>query len=208
MRSVKQEAGRRIAFLVAEKSMRRKFVGFFAGSAGAVPVSRALDMTKSATGKIYIADPENPNIIRGNGTKFSKEAVVGGLLVLPTPPSGGSAASAEILEIISDEEIKLKKEFKGEEAFEQLTVSSETGERGTKFKVAAKVDQSEVYDTVFQRLNTGGCVGIFPEGGSHDRTELLPLKGMFHKNFQSFCPHPLVAAYASNEGEEERGYEG
>ncbi|KAF3930840.1 hypothetical protein ABW19_dt0202092 [Dactylella cylindrospora] len=175
MRSVKLEAGRRIAFLVAEKSMRRKFVGFFAGSAGAVPVSRALDMTKPATGRIYLPDPENPTIIRGEGTKFTTQASVGGLLVLPTPPSGGSASSAEIVEIISDEEIRLKREFKGEEAFEQITAKSEAG-RGTKYKVAPKVDQTEVYDAVFQRLNEGECVGIFPEGGSHDRTELLPLK--------------------------------
>ncbi|KAF3202581.1 hypothetical protein TWF106_002352 [Orbilia oligospora] len=175
MRSVKLEAGRRIAFLVAEKSMRRKFVGFFAGSAGAVPVSRALDMTKSASGRIYLPDPENPTLIRGEGTKFTSQASLGGLLVLPTPPSGGSAASAEIVEIISDEEIRLKKGFPGEEAKEQITSKSEAG-RGTKYKVAPKVDQSEVYDAVFQRLNEGECVGIFPEGGSHDRTELLPLK--------------------------------
>src|SRR5262249_46437859 len=45
-----------------------------------------------------------------------------------------------------------------------------------KYKVAPKVDQTQVYEAVFQRLNEGGCVGIFPEGGSHDRTELLPLK--------------------------------
>ncbi|KAK6538011.1 hypothetical protein TWF694_010904 [Orbilia ellipsospora] len=175
MRSVKLEAGRRIAFLVAEKSMRRKFVGFFAGSAGAVPVSRALDMTKSATGRIYLPDPENPTIIRGEGTKFTSEASLGGLLVLPTPPSGASAASAEIVEIVSDTEIRLKKEFKGDEAYKQITGKSEAGV-GTKYKVAPKVDQTEVYDAVFQRLNEGECVGIFPEGGSHDRTELLPLK--------------------------------
>ncbi|EWC44597.1 hypothetical protein DRE_06678 [Drechslerella stenobrocha 248] len=175
MRSVKLEAGRRIAFLVAEKSMRRKFVGFFAGCAGAVSVSRALDMTRPASGKIYLPNPEDLTLIRGEGTKFTSEASIGGLLVLPTPPSGGSAASAEILEIISDEEIRLKKEFKGDEAYGQITGKSESG-RGTKYKVAPKVDQSEVYDAVFQRLNEGECVGIFPEGGSHDRTELLPLK--------------------------------
>jgi glycerol-3-phosphate O-acyltransferase/dihydroxyacetone phosphate acyltransferase len=26
-------------------------------------------------------------------------------------------------------------------------------------------------------LHHGGSIGIFPEGGSHDRTDLLPLKG-------------------------------
>lgn len=33
-----------------------------------------------------------------------------------------------------------------------------------------------MYSAVYQRLTEGGCIGIFPEGGSHDRTDLLPLK--------------------------------
>lgn len=182
MRSVKQESGRRIAFLTAEASMRRKFVGFMAGAVGAVPVSRSLDMTKPATGRIYLPDPDNePLIVRGVGTKFMTEAQIRGLLVLPTPASGGSAASSEIAEIRNDEEIVLKKEFKGKAALMQLTAMDENG-KGTKYKTAPKVDQTEVYEAVFRRLNEGGCVGIFPEGGSHDRTELLPLKGEFIQN--------------------------
>jgi glycerol-3-phosphate O-acyltransferase/dihydroxyacetone phosphate acyltransferase len=51
------------------------------------------------------------------------------------------------------------------------------GFEGVTFKVAPKVDQTEVYDAVFDTLSQGGCIGIFPEGGSHDRPELLPLKG-------------------------------
>ena len=33
-----------------------------------------------------------------------------------------------------------------------------------------------MYSSVYQKLKDGGCIGIFPEGGSHDRTDLLPLK--------------------------------
>lgn len=33
-----------------------------------------------------------------------------------------------------------------------------------------------MYTSVWNVLKNNGCVGIFPEGGSHDRTELLPLK--------------------------------
>ena len=190
MRVIRTEAHRRIAFLIAEKSMRRRFIGAAARAAGAVPVGRALDSTKSATGKIYLPDAVNePRLIRGVGTQFEKETQVGGLLVLPTV--NGIAANSEILEIHSDEEIKLKKEFKGDVALKQLTgkplntgenpenVDAEKAEfQGINFKVAPKVDQTMVYDAVFERLQAGGCVGIFPEGGSHDRTELLPLKGM------------------------------
>ena len=190
MRVIRMEAHRRIAFLIAEKSMRRKFIGGVARAAGAVPVGRALDSTRAAAGKIYLPDPSrDPLLIRGVGTQFETDAQVGGLLVLPT--FKGIAANSEILEILGNEEIRLKKEFKGDVALKQLTGKPlqdggqlENGEaekaqgfQGINFKVAPKVDQSLVYDAVFQRLQAGGCVGIFPEGGSHDRTELLPLKG-------------------------------
>ena len=193
MRVVRTEARRRIAFLIAEKSMRQRPIGDFARAAGAVPVGRAMDSTKPGKGMIYLPDPTNdPTLVRGVGTRFDKEAEVGGLLVLPLVE--GNSASADILEIHGPEEVRMKKDFKGEAALKQLTGKGEVnGEhkldgmitdgdagdfQGTKYKVAPKIDQSKVYDAVFQRLNDGGCVGIFPEGGSHDRTELLPLKGI------------------------------
>lgn len=192
MRVVRTEARRRIAFLIAEKSMRQWAIGNFARAAGAVPVGRAMDNTKPGKGLIYLPDPTNdPTLVRGVGTQFDKETEVGGLLVLP--PVENNSASADILEIHGPEEVRMKKEFKGEAALKQLTGKGEVnGEhkldgmitdgdagdfQGTKYKVAPKIDQREVYDAVFQKLNDGGCVGIFPEGGSHDRTELLPLKG-------------------------------
>jgi glycerol-3-phosphate O-acyltransferase/dihydroxyacetone phosphate acyltransferase len=188
MRVVRMEAHRRIAFLIAEKSMRRKFIGAGASLVGAVPVGRALDSTKSMPGMIYLPDPDNdPLLVRGVGTNFEKKDFqVGGLLVLPSVK--GTAANAEILEIKGPEEIRLKKPFKGV-AINQLTgrelvvpdgktAGAMKGEfKGTPFKVAPKVDQTLVYDAVFEKLSSGGCIGIFPEGGSHDRTELLPLKG-------------------------------
>jgi len=33
-----------------------------------------------------------------------------------------------------------------------------------------------MYEEVWKALNSNSCIGIFPEGGSHDRTDLLPLK--------------------------------
>lgn len=192
MRTVRLEARRRIAFLIAEKSMRVRYIGLFAQLLGAVPVARAMDLTKPATGKIYLPDPENdPTLIRGVDTKFDgPEVQVGGLLVLPSV--NGTAASAEILEVYGPEELRLKKPFRGNVAVSQLTGREYVDEKGRvvngeetrkgdfqgiNYKTSPKIDQTKVYDAVFQRLNQGGCVGIFPEGGSHDRTELLPLKG-------------------------------
>ncbi|APA08032.1 hypothetical protein SS1G_00327 [Sclerotinia sclerotiorum 1980 UF-70] len=192
MRTLRNECHRRAAFLIAAKSMGRFIVGWFARKVGAVPVGRALDMVKPGSGTIYLPDPINdPLLIRGVGTKFDgKEVQVGGLLVLPTME--GTAANTEIAEVISAEELRLKKPFKGRNAMIQLTGRDDVDEngkfanesvkgtkegfRGSKYKTAPKVDQTQVYDAVFDRLSGGGAVGIFPEGGSHDRTELLPLK--------------------------------
>ncbi|RDL39594.1 putative CTR1 suppressor protein [Venustampulla echinocandica] len=181
LRTLRSECHRRVAFLIAAKSMNRMLIGWFATKVGAVPVGRALDMVKPGSGMIYLPDPVNdPLLVRGIRTKFDAgEAQIGGLLVLPSV--NGTAANAEIAEIISAEEIRLKKPFKGAVAMKQLTGREDVertsdGFEGTKYKTAPKVDQTQVYDAVFDRLSAGGAVGIFPEGGSHDRTELLPLK--------------------------------
>ena len=185
MRILRTEARRRVSNVIAAKSMDRKFIGTLSGWVGSIPVGRALDLARPGKGRIYLPNPsDNPLLVRGIGTDFVKQAQVGGILVLPTV--NGNTGQAEIAEIVSTEEIRLKKEFKGSDAIKQLTGMSDfsTGEglkmvegyEGTKYKTAPKVDQSKAYNAVFSSLKNGGCVCIFPEGGSHDRTELLPLK--------------------------------
>lgn len=189
MRIIKTEAKRRISYLIAAKSTKRRFIGALSAASGAIPVGRALDQVKPAKGKIFLPDQDNdPTLIRGVGTNFENgDFQVGGLVVLPKV--GNQTPSAEIAEIISPTELRLKKPFKTPESIEALTgtgVQSDTHRktenseahqiRGTSFKVAPYVDQSKVYEEVFNELSAGGCIGIFPEGGSHDRTDLLPLK--------------------------------
>ena len=178
MREARREAGRRISFLIAEKSMRRRFVGSVARAISAstmpshtilnyiVPVMRAQDLTKSHPGTISLHDRTQPLIITGSQTKFTT-LNPGMSLVLPH-----DVGAAEIASIESDEALTLKREFRGLRALELLEVPG-----GTEFKVAPKVDQSWVYEKVFERIEEGGCIGIYPEGGSHDRPDLLPLKG-------------------------------
>lgn len=48
---------------------------------------------------------------------------------------------------------------------------------GIRYKIMPYVEQKALYERVNQKLSDGECITIFPEGGSHDRTELLPLKG-------------------------------
>ncbi|KAI1116452.1 acyltransferase [Nemania sp. NC0429] len=190
-RTLKQEANRRVGLLIAEKSVHG-FIGWGSRQTGSVPVGRAQDKAKAAKGLIYMPDPINdPTLIRGVGTDFEKEAEVGGIIFLPSI-KGQSGSSVDIAKIVGPEEIRTKRPFSGKLALFQLTGRDDiTGEgkfdardlkgpkdgyEGTKYKLAPHTDQTEVYKAVFNRLKSGGCIGIFPEGGSHDRTELLPLK--------------------------------
>ncbi|KAJ5632558.1 hypothetical protein N7490_008897 [Penicillium lividum] len=191
MRVIRSEAHRRISWLIAEKSFRRKFIGLLARGIGTLPVARAMDNLKPGTGTIYLPDPVNePTLLRGVGTNFEGPGFeVEGTIALPTIK--GTSHSTAIAEIRGPEELILKKPFKHRDALFQLTGRQDIDEdgkflgdaadqaqdfKGTKFKAAPHVDQTAVYEAVFGRLNAGGCVGIFPEGGSHDRTTLLPLK--------------------------------
>lgn len=200
MRVMRSEAQRRISWLIAEKSFRRKFIGVLARGIGTVPVARAMDNTKPGQGTIYLPDPVNqPTLVRGVDTNFEAPGYEkDGTIALPTIK--GTSHNAAIAEIHGPEELILKKPFAHKDALYQLTgrkditdncqftgVASDrnlSNFKGSKFKFSPHVDQTAVYQAVFGRLNSGGCVGIFPEGGSHDRTDLLPLKG---KSFALHC---------------------
>ncbi|KAG9321512.1 hypothetical protein KVV02_001945 [Mortierella alpina] len=162
-----RECGRRVSFLAAKKSMDRRWIGAMARSMNAIPVERPQDLAKAGSGTIKLVDRYgDPLRITGLGTKFTKELFVGDQISLPK-----DVGASAVVEIISDTELIIKKEFKELKALELLTSAE-----GSKYKCMPHMDQSKVYKTVFERLNAGHCVGIFPEGGSHDRAEMLPLK--------------------------------
>ncbi|KAG5917811.1 hypothetical protein E4U42_007108 [Claviceps africana] len=191
-RTLRQEAGRRVSLLIAQKSIHG-FIGWASRQVSSVPVGRAQDLTKPAPGTIYLPDPlHDPTLVRGVGTDFGTgPGQTHGMIFLP-PGKDTASVSNDVAEIIGPQEIRLKRPFKGKLAMLQLTGRDDIDEhgnftnshvkgpapgyQGTKFKVAPNIDQTKVYKAVFSRLLTGGCVGIFPEGGSHDRTELLPIK--------------------------------
>ena len=190
---IMRSLNRRISWLMAEKSFRQPFIGTMATLMGAVPVTRAMDNMKTASGTVYLPDPDgNPRLLRGVGTRFDgPDFGIGWSLYLPTV--NGESHKLDVAEIYGPEELLLKTPPTAEDALFQLTGrKNETGKwasphqdseaessgfAGSKFKVAPYVDQTQVYNAVFEKLKTNGCIGIFPEGGSHDRPEMLPLKG-------------------------------
>ncbi|KZS89886.1 glycerol-3-phosphate O-acyltransferase [Sistotremastrum niveocremeum HHB9708] len=173
-----RETRRRVRCLVAAKSLKRKSVGTFISLMGSIPVARAADDAKPGKGVVWLAD-EDPCILRGSGTQFLSELAPKKQILLPKTVN---SALAEVLEVISDTEVRVKKEFGGESGKgtsrirEKVAEIRQTGVEGLDYKILPYVDQREMYRHVYQCLTEGGCIGIFPEGGSHDRTDLLPLK--------------------------------
>jgi glycerol-3-phosphate O-acyltransferase/dihydroxyacetone phosphate acyltransferase len=172
MRILKQHAGRRVSFLTAEKSLREPYIGPLASRMGALPVARAMDNVRPGKGEVFLADPAgDTTLLHGRNVDFTTLSV-GSLIILPK--SGNESPEQQaIAGILGPEELRLKGPFMASKAGEPL---HEQLLAGTAYKVAPHVDQSEMYDAVFRSLSDGGCVGIFPEGGSHDRPSLLPLK--------------------------------
>lgn len=166
MERVKMAINKRVSFLIAESSLHVRFIGFLARSVMAIGVVRPQDNLAPVTGKIKV-DPNDFKKIIGTRTKFLTECKPKGLIGLPK-----SMGNVEIQSIESDTVLYLRKEFK----MNKPEVRKLLLNKGTSFKFAQKVDQSYVYHKVFEHLANNECIGIFPEGGSHDRTDLLPIK--------------------------------
>ncbi|KAJ3987301.1 glycerol-3-phosphate O-acyltransferase [Lentinula detonsa] len=175
---VHKETHRHVQFLTAAKSLNRKFIGLFSRLMGSIPVARAADDAKPGTGKVCLSE-EDPCLIIGEGTRFKSEFSPRMQIMLPKTVN---YATAEVSEVISDTQLRIKKEFGGDSGKrtarvrERLAELRGDGQIGLEFKTLPYIDQQQMYQYVYESLKRGGSIGIFPEGGSHDRTDLLPLK--------------------------------
>ncbi len=160
---------RTISYLVAEKSWKRQVIGHLAWAMGGVPVKRAQDSAKKGSGSVTVAAESSEdgviNVV-GKGTKFSTELKVGDKIRFPKTALGIKVASIE-----NDEAMCIKVEDGVLDA-----IATQPFPEYVTFDILQRVDQKEVFKNVLEKLASGGTIGIFPEGGSHDRTDLLPLK--------------------------------
>jgi glycerol-3-phosphate O-acyltransferase/dihydroxyacetone phosphate acyltransferase len=163
---------RAISFMIAKKSYDRPYIGDVAKALCAVPVQRPQDIAVKGQGKIVriVVDEEKGTAVaHGEGTQFTKgvggEQFVKGCkllgkwegdLMITGPP-------------LSDTELPLKKPL------QELNYDFSTS-GGCDWKLLPKIDQSVVFDQVYDVLGKNGVIGIFPEGGSHDQGHLIPLK--------------------------------
>ena len=161
---------RTISYLVADKSWNRPVIGHLAWSMGAVPVKRAQDSAKKGSGTITVVteSASGTDVLKviGKDTKFSSEVKAGDKVRFPNSAFGIKVASVD-----SDESMCLKVEEGVLDA-----IASQPFPDYVTFDILPRIDQKDVFKNVLEKLASGGTIGIFPEGGSHDRTDLLPLK--------------------------------
>lgn len=165
---------RKLGFLIAAKSMTRFMVGYFARQLGAIPVHRAQDAAIAGKGTVMIRGVR----VLGTGTSFTADFGSSGA-AFSCP---GESEGLRVAKVVSDEELEL------------ASAPSKGDVDSVKYKIIPKLDHHDVYESVWNRMAEGGCIGIFPEGGSHDRSNLLPLKAgvsimalgamAHHKNLQ------------------------
>ena len=149
-----------ISFLVAMVAMRTPVVSWFAKKMRCIAVERPQDLAKAGKGKLKVT---SECIVKGiEGTDFKKSLQPGDTLKFLN-----SSIPEQIVEmVISDSDIQVKAPgIKGFDSTKEYA-----------YKVIPKLDQTHVYESVIERLLHGQSIGIFPEGGSHDRSELLPIK--------------------------------
>lgn len=131
-----------------------------------VPVSRAADSAKPGIGRVCLS-PDDPCLVLGTGTKFLSEFKPKMQIMLP---KSLNSPLAEVTEVLSDTELRVKREFGGESGKgtarirERVSELRQQGEMGLEFKKLPFVDQQEMYRHVYDCLNRGGSIGIFPEG--------------------------------------------
>jgi len=160
-----------IGFLAAAKTMRKKYIGAIAKTTQAIPVERPQDLATTGAGTVEVA--AGSCVVSGHGTRFSTALKVGDLLYINSGEEKG--CTARIKAIDSDTQLTLKRPLKWPVTGTNTGVLLDRLDASS-YKIHPLLDQSAVFEAVFDRLNEGHCVGIFPEGGSHDRTQLLPIK--------------------------------
>jgi len=187
----------KVSYLMAEKSFERPVIGDIASALDVVPVKRAQDDAIKGVGSISFTMPEpsSPSsessvgvvVDVENTNETEKEPQVRKLVV--TGRDGfstsafkigdklrpmGTATAVKVIEILDETSCVVDATPVSED--DRGTVFSIASDNSRTYDILKHVQLHVVFEKVLDRLAMGGVFGIFPEGGSHDRTDLLPLK--------------------------------
>ena len=148
---------RKVNLVIAMKSTKLKLLGVFLRFLNLIPTERPIDKKKKGMGFIVKIDGRQ---VKGLKTSFKKQVKPKDLIKLI---SSGEELVVESVE--SNTEITLKKPY-----------SSVIDDSKELYDVLPKINQEQVFKNVFRNLLKNRCLGIFPEGGSHDQPRVMPLK--------------------------------
>lgn len=154
----------KLNFLIAESSFKKPVIGQFAKAIGSLPIYRPIDNAKPGAGKIYFDGQR----VMGVGTNFSQ--IDPRDRIRPK----GTAKEYRIIKVISDTEAMLSNNKGDPSPYKEEVCQG--ADKLVNFDVLGFVDQSSTYRRVHEALAKGDNMIIFPEGGSHDNTDLQPLK--------------------------------
>lgn len=156
---------------------------------GCIPVVRPQDSVLKGVGKVKLADAaavaadkvvdadvnagegkkkKQQFTLVGEGTSFTAQVTPGDQLRFQGKSVKDSGSPVKIVKVVSDTELVLDAPLTNPSDAPVFEFSS--------FGILKRVDQSVTFAKVYTHLKRGNSIGIFPEGGSHDRTDLLPLK--------------------------------
>ncbi|KAL6940818.1 hypothetical protein ACO0QE_004736 [Hanseniaspora vineae] len=170
--------------VTAKSSFDKMFISQFGQMTGGIPVPRAQDYLKKIDenlGLVRVLEKESseseyrvrvvgvvPQVTNAHIKQVLSNFTEKGLIGITGSNSRIKYLDLDHLEMVLMAPLKGLPEYSEEELSSQVEAVS--------FKYAPKIDNSKVFEAVFDHLNTNGCIGIFPEGGSHDRPQLLPIK--------------------------------
>jgi glycerol-3-phosphate O-acyltransferase/dihydroxyacetone phosphate acyltransferase len=157
---------RPLSFCFAASSYNKPVIGYLAKKINVIPVYRAEDSKIQGKGKIIMTSDTD---IQGFNTKFISEVKKNknfklGIHTLLIKKK----YKLTVEKVIDEEHIKVRSDPKLYEIFKK--------EGKQNFYFIPKVDNSLMFRETTQKLKEGKAICIFPEGTSHDRTNLLQLK--------------------------------
>lgn len=183
-----------VHFIVAAKTMRRLFVGLIAKLFGGIGVERAQDCKLKGIGFVMCkgesfcfedpvvhikeALPLNQKLrfkIFGYGTEFTRQL----------KPNDQLRVQEEMLKVISIES--------DDEVLVDCTIANDWDKLfiKNKFEIWPRMNQADMFKEVTKKIQESSAIGIFPEGGSHDRPDFLPFKpGIAMMALGALAEHP------------------
>lgn len=173
---------RQVRYIIAQKSMKRFFIGFLARLFRTVGVTRSIDLSKPLSGKMTMPDPT------GHPRRLFCDRDVTNEIFSSNEIFLACGKSENVVERVDKHLVYLKQAITDEKSI--MALSPSLG--GVKARVSStKINYDDFFYRVHEILNNNECVGIFPEGGSHDRPELLPFKSGFARiALGAMCKYP------------------